>query len=93
MDANTTLWLFGGCISGIVTSFGFAWRCHSLASNKLSKMSDDFYAYKIHVAEHFASVTYATAIEGRTVNALDEIKASLLRHDEKLDKLMSARGR
>lgn len=93
MDAGTTQWLFAGCFAAIATSFGFAWRCYSVGAARLTKASDEFYSYKLHVAEHFASIAYAGAIEHRTVSALNEIKETLRRQDEKLDRLMSGYGR
>lgn len=88
MEPATQLWLFGACTTGIVTSFGFAWRCHSSVSARIARANDELYAYKLHVAEHFASITYAAAIERRTVDALEEIKSSLRRQEDKIDRFI-----
>lgn len=91
MDAATAFWLFGGCAAGIAAAFAFAWRCYSLGTARLTKVNDEFYAYKLHVAEHFATVAYAGAIERRTIDALEEIKQTLRRQDDKLDRLIVRR--
>ena len=93
MEASTAQWLFGICFTCIAASFGFAWRCYSVSAARMTQTKDEFNAYKLHVAENFASVAYAGSIERRTVDALAEIKQSLRRQDEKLDRLMEERGR
>lgn len=84
MDLTLAIWLFGACGIGIGGAFGLAWAAHG----KAEKIKDELYAYKLHVAEHFASITYAAAIERRTVVALDEIKDELKYQNEKLDQLL-----
>jgi hypothetical protein len=61
------------------------------ATERVTKATEELYSYKVHVAEHFASVTYAAAIERRTADALDEIKRTLKGQSEKLDRLVEGR--
>lgn len=84
MDGAVAMWLFGGCAVGICGAFGFAWRAH----NGVAKCKEELYQYRLHAAEYFASFTHTSALETRTVTALNEIKESLKGQNIKLDRLM-----
>lgn len=84
MDMTTALWFFGGCAAAISGCFGFCWAAHG----RISKCKEELYAYKVHAAEYFASFAHTSALERRTVAALDEIKGSLKDQNAKLDRLV-----
>lgn len=78
------LWLFGGCAAAIAGSFGFAWAAH----RGLAKCREELYQYRLHAAEYFASFAHTSALERRTVSALDEIKSSMKDQGAKIDRLL-----
>jgi hypothetical protein len=84
VDVNVILWLFGGCATAIVASFGFCWTAHG----RISNYREELYAYKLHAAEYFASFSHTSALERRTAEALDEIKRGLKDQGLKLDRLV-----
>lgn len=88
MDQTVLLWLFAGAFGSTAGCYGLVWRAISAAS----KASSDLAAYKLHVAEHFTSLTHAAALEHRTTDALGDIKTALQRQDAKLDRLMEGRS-
>lgn len=85
MNLELALWLFAACGAGITSAFAFAWAAHRKAEN----LKDELNTYKLHVAESFASNIYMSAVEQRTVKALDEIKSAMERQDVKLDRLVA----
>lgn len=84
MDLNLALWLFGGCAVAIGGAFGFAWAAH----RGVHKCKEDFYQYRLHAAEYFASFAHTSALETRTVSALTEIKETLKEQSKKMDRLI-----
>jgi hypothetical protein len=84
MDATVQIWLFGGCAAGIASAFAFAWAGH----HGVAKCREEFYQYRLHAAEYFASFSHTSALETRTVSALNEIKQSLKEQSIKLDRLV-----
>jgi hypothetical protein len=77
-------WLFGGCAAGITSAFAFGWRAHI----SVGECKDELTRYKLHVAENFASFIHTTALEHRTVTALNEIKEALKGQNTKIDRLI-----
>lgn len=91
MPMDLALWLFAGAYGAILGVLGFCWHCHSTRGSEIVKLREDFYLYKVHVAEHFATVTLTTAVERRMVDSLEEIKTSLREQNGKIDRLVEGR--
>lgn len=88
MDLTLALWLFGGCGVAIAGCFAFAWSAH----RGVVKCKEELYAYKLHAAEYFASYAHTSALERRTVSALDEIKDGLKDQGRKIDNLLQRKA-
>lgn len=87
MDQTVAIWLFGGFAVAIAGAWGFAWRAHAATA----QYRDELYTYKLHVAEYYTSLLHTTALESRTVTALNEIKESLKSQNIKIDRLIERR--
>lgn len=91
MSLELALWLFGAAFAATSGVLGFAWHCHTTRGNEMAKLREEFFVYKVHVAEHFSTVTSSVQMEKRMVDSLEEVKNAIKDQGAKIDRLIEGR--
>lgn len=93
---NITTELVGFIILVMGAVSGIWWRIEGKvgnAENKADKAHADLAAHKLHVAEAYATKAGLSEQTSQIMKAFDSLGAKIDRTNERLDNLMSARGR
>lgn len=93
MSLVLQMWLFGGLGAGLLAVLAFSWHNHRDWARSHAALKEELFQHQLHVAEHFATVAASVLMEKRMVDALDDIKETLRRQDDKLDRLFREKGR